>query len=59
MHEFDQLTVFSLAHSLQTMEINAKTGSPIMVDYIGIESIQKIVRQRGAASFIELSLIHI
>jgi ornithine cyclodeaminase len=24
-----------------------------MVDYIGIESIQKIVRQRGAASFIE------
>jgi ornithine cyclodeaminase len=35
------------------MEINAKTGSPIMVDYIGIESIQKIVRQRGAAAFIE------
>jgi ornithine cyclodeaminase len=30
-----------------------KTGSPIMVDYIGIESIQKIVRQRGAAAFIE------
>jgi ornithine cyclodeaminase len=53
MHEFDQLTVFSLARRLQTMEINIRPGSPIMVDYIGIESIQKIVRQRGAAAFIE------
>lgn len=35
------------------MEINIRPGSPIMVDYIGIESIQKIVRQRGAAAFIE------
>src|SRR4051812_24620210 len=30
-----------------------KDRGPIMVDYIGIESIQKIVRQRGAAAFIE------
>jgi ornithine cyclodeaminase len=53
MHEFDQLTDFSLPQRLRTMEINIKLGSPIMVDYIGIESIQKIVRQRGAAAFIE------
>ena len=53
MHKFEQLTDFSLTRQLQTMEIKIRHGSPIMVDYIGIESIQKIVRQRGAAAFIE------
>ena len=53
MHKFEQLTDFSLTRQLQTMEIKMRHGSPIMVDYIGIESIQKIVRQRGAAAFIE------